>query len=101
MLSSDSCLSSSVGARSRATRKRFNYGAVTGSGTLPCNLEKDIPSSKSSSQLSVCSSGGCSTNPIGCIFSTRFFGAFGVDPAFQAPGCDRGGIAVGGVAVYA
>ena len=88
-------------ARSRATRKRSNYGPVTGSGTLPCNLEKDIPSSKSSSQLSVCSSGGCSTNAIGCIFSTKFFGAFGVDPAFQALGCDRGSIDVGGRAVYA
>ena len=61
-----------------------------------------MPSSKSSSQLSVCSSGGCKTNGMGCILSTRFFGAFGVEPTFQTLGCDiEVGNPVGGSVVYA
>lgn len=49
---------------------------------------KEIPSSKSSSQLSVCSSG--STNDSGWIFSTRLIPAallLGAEPVFHAGGC--------------
>lgn len=42
---------------------------------IPWSFVKDIPSSKSSSQLSSCSSGACSTNVIGSrIFSTNASG---------------------------
>ena len=45
---------------------------------IPCNFENDGPSSKSSSQLSVCSSGCWRTNANGSrIFSTRPTGADG------------------------
>jgi hypothetical protein len=46
----------------------------------PCNFVKDIPSSKSSSQLSVCSSGGWRTKGNGCIFSTSPSGALMTEP---------------------
>lgn len=60
---------------------------MSGSGQ-PCIFVKEISSSKSSSQLSVCISGGWSTNASGSrIFSTRLMPEalpLGTEPIFQA-----------------
>jgi len=60
------------------------------SQNIPWSFVKDMPSSKSSSQLSSCSSGGCNTNAIGSrIFSASARGpddgfAIGAVPILKA-----------------
>ena len=93
-LSSTSGLSSSAVVFSRAKyRKRYSLKLKTKvENGLPWSFVKEIPSSKSSSQLSVCSSGGCRTNDKGWIFSTRLSPGLlpDVGPFFHPEGPDEG-----------
>ena len=51
---------------------------------MPCSLENDMPSSKSSSQLSVCSSGWRRTAGKGSARGAAFFPAAGGAPVVEA-----------------